>query len=114
MTYAGTSAKMRRERAQALIDRVGLAERALHTPAELSGGEAQRVALARALANDPTIVLADEPTGNLDSSTGQEILSLLDEIHGAGKTLILVTHDESVAARAHRIIHIRDGRVEEG
>jgi putative ABC transport system ATP-binding protein len=113
MTYAGTSTKARREKAQALLDRVGLAERSLHTPAELSGGEAQRVALARALANDPTIVLADEPTGNLDSSTGQEILKLLDEIHEAGKTLILVTHDETVAARAHRIIRLRDGRVEE-
>jgi putative ABC transport system ATP-binding protein len=113
MTYAGMSARARRERAAELLERVGLTERRFHRPSELSGGEAQRVALARALANDPKIVLADEPTGNLDSKTGEGILTLLDEIHRAGKTLILVTHDESVADRAERVIRLLDGRVED-
>ena len=114
MTYTGAGAKRRHSAAMELLERVGLKDRALHKPSELSGGEAQRVALARALANDPKIVLADEPTGNLDSSTGEEILALLDEIHGAGKTLILVTHDSTVADRAGRVIRLRDGRIDEG
>jgi putative ABC transport system ATP-binding protein len=99
-------------RARALLEEVGLTGRAHHYPSQLSGGEQQRVALARALANDPPILLADEPTGNLDSKTGTEIMGVFDRLHGGGNTIILVTHEPDIAAFAHRTIHIRDGQVE--
>jgi putative ABC transport system ATP-binding protein len=101
-----------REKALKLAARVGLENRLHHKPFELSGGQQQRVAIARALVNDPLVVLADEPTGNLDSNSGRDILSLFDELNGLGKTLILVTHDASVGQRAHRAIRLRDGQIE--
>jgi putative ABC transport system ATP-binding protein len=112
LIYAGTPAKERRERARAMLEMVGLADRMGHRPSELSGGQRQRVAIARALVNGPSIVLADEPTGNLDSKTGLEIMALLDEIHRRGNTVIVVTHEEDIAARANRVIRLRDGRIE--
>jgi putative ABC transport system ATP-binding protein len=111
MEYAGVSSRRARERSTALADRMGLGDRLDHRPSQLSGGQQQRVAIARALANDPAVLLADEPTGNLDSATGREILDLLDELSAAGRTLIVVTHDPGVAARASRTIHMLDGRV---
>jgi len=110
--YQGRSERAIRRRARDLAQRVGLGHRLDHRSSELSGGQQQRVAIARALANDPLMVLADEPTGNLDSTTGKEILGLLDELHRAGRTLVLVTHDDDVARRAGRIIRMRDGRIE--
>jgi putative ABC transport system ATP-binding protein len=101
-----------RPRCEALLARLGIAERASHKPAELSGGEAQRAALARALANDPELVLADEPTGNLDSRTGEEVLDLLGELPAQGRTLVVVTHDPAIAERADRVLTLSDGRVE--
>jgi putative ABC transport system ATP-binding protein len=112
LIYAGRSSAERRERAKQVLAMVGLADRMHHRPNELSGGQRQRVAIARALVNGPSLVLADEPTGNLDSKTGLEILALLDEIHAQGNTVILVTHEEDVAARAHRIVRLRDGKIE--
>jgi len=112
MFYQGLSEDKSAENARQLAVTVGLGDRLRHRPAQLSGGQQQRVAIARALANDPVIILADEPTGNLDSASGAEILSLLDQLHQAGKTLIIVTHDEDIAARAQRIIHLYDGRIE--
>jgi putative ABC transport system ATP-binding protein len=109
--FGGRGAGSRRERALALLERVGLAGLADHLPAELSGGEQQRVALARALVNDPPLLLADEPTGNLDSATGERVLALLTEFAAGGRTLVLVTHDPELAARAGRIIQVRDGEV---
>ncbi len=112
MIYAGRPKPFRRERAREMLDLVGLGERTHHRPNELSGGQRQRVAIARALVNEPSIVLADEPTGNLDSKTGLEIMALLDEVHRGGNTVILVTHEEDVAANAGRIVRLRDGKIE--
>ncbi|MCB2096393.1 MAG: MacB family efflux pump subunit [Parvularculaceae bacterium] len=109
--YAGGSIEDRRIRAQALLERLGLGERGHHRPNQLSGGQQQRVAVARALMNDAEVILADEPTGALDSQAGAELLSLLEELHAAGRTVILITHDKNVAARAHRIIELADGRI---
>ena len=112
LIYSGAPATERRERAKAMLAMVGLGDRTHHRPNELSGGQRQRVAIARALVNNPSLVLADEPTGNLDSRTGLEILTLMDEIHAKGNTVVLVTHEEDVAARAHRIVRLRDGKIE--
>ena len=112
LIYAGRASKERRERAREMLTMVGLGDRTHHRPNELSGGQRQRVAIARALVNGPSLVLADEPTGNLDSKTGLEIMALLDDIHRRGNTVILVTHEEEVAARAHRVVRLRDGRIE--
>jgi putative ABC transport system ATP-binding protein len=112
LIYAGKAAAERRERAKQVLTMVGLGDRMHHRPNELSGGQRQRVAIARALVNGPSLVLADEPTGNLDSKTGLEILALLDEIHAQGNTVILVTHEEDVAARANRVVRLRDGKIE--
>ena len=112
MIFQGVRKSARAERARALLEKVGLGERMKHRPNELSGGERQRVAIARALANDPEILLADEPTGNLDSETGATILELLKKLSiDEGKTMILITHDPDAAAIAHRIVRLRDGRV---
>jgi len=108
---AGVSRTERRERTQALLEYVGLAARARHRPSELSGGEMQRVAIARALANRPRLLLADEPTGELDQATGDQIVALFDRLHVDGTAVVVVTHDASVAARAHRLIEMRDGRI---
>jgi putative ABC transport system ATP-binding protein len=99
-------------RSEALLDRLGILDRAEHKPGELSGGEAQRAALARALANEPELLLADEPTGNLDSRTGQEVLELLSELPREGRTLVLVTHDRAIAERADRVLFLSDGKLE--
>ncbi|SEL34803.1 putative ABC transport system ATP-binding protein [Aquimarina amphilecti] len=112
MVYAGTSKKDRNARAEEVLTDVGLADRMDHKPNQLSGGQRQRVAVGRALVNKPSIILADEPTGNLDSKTSLEIMQLFDDIHGAGNTVILVTHEEEVAAHAHRVIRLRDGVIE--
>src|SRR5216110_3419914 len=112
LIYAGVDPQTREERAtQALVD-VGLGDRLNHKPSELSGGQRQRVAIARALVNNPSILLADEPTGNLDSKTGEEIMALLEDLYHRGHTIILVTHERDIAAHARRSIHIRDGKVE--
>lgn len=111
MLYARMSGKKRREKVMELLDNVGLADRATHRPAELSGGQRQRIAVARALSNDPDIILADEPTGNLDSKSGQEILDLFEKLNSRGKTLIFVTHDENLARHSHRIIRLLDGSI---
>lgn len=112
MIYAGASKKKRTERAEEVLTDVGLADRMDHKPNQLSGGQRQRVAVGRALVNKPSIILADEPTGNLDSKTSEEIMKLIDEIHAKGNTVILVTHEEEIAERAHRVIRLRDGMVE--
>jgi len=112
MYYQGIGERSSFDRAKELAEMVGLGERLTHRPSQLSGGQQQRVAIARSLANDPVIILADEPTGNLDSKSGSEILVILDELHRRGKTLIIVTHDESIAERAERTIHLLDGRIE--
>ncbi len=113
MELRNAYANHRRERALAALDRVGLADRGTQLPSELSGGEQQRVAIARALANDPPILLADEPTGNLDTETGQRVMALLLELNQQGKTIILVTHDASIAGAATRVVRVRDGRLVE-
>ncbi len=111
LIYAGVTRRARRERAARALERVNLADRMRHRPTELSGGQRQRVAIARALVNDPSLVFADEPTGNLDSTHGAEIMQLLVDLHRAGATILLVTHNAEIAAHAHRVIHLRDGRV---
>jgi putative ABC transport system ATP-binding protein len=112
LVYGGVSGKERHERAQQALEKVELMSRASHRPNELSGGQRQRVAIARALVNNPSILLADEPTGNLDSKTGVEIMAVFRRLHEAGNTIILVTHEPDIAAYARRAIHIRDGQVE--
>ena len=112
LIYAGMSAKERRERAQRSLQQVGLGDRMDHRPNELSGGQRQRVAIARALVNAPSILLADEPTGNLDSATGNEIMALFQELHDSGQTIVLVTHEHDIAAHARRQIHLLDGKIE--
>ncbi|MGC1783980.1 MAG: ABC transporter ATP-binding protein [Acidobacteriaceae bacterium] len=111
LIYNGTPAEERIERAKAALTAVNLGDRIYHKPNELSGGQRQRVAIARALINNPSIILADEPTGNLDSKTGLEIMGLVDELHAKGNTIIVVTHEPDIAAYAHRIVHIRDGEI---
>jgi putative ABC transport system ATP-binding protein len=113
LVYAGWSKARRTERAEEVIGQVGLSDRQMHQPNELSGGQRQRVAIARALVNNPSIILADEPTGNLDSSTSIEIMGLFEEIHRQGNTIIVVTHEEDIARHAHRIVRLRDGIVED-
>ena len=112
LVFAGVTAKDREKRAKEALDKVELTSRIMHRPNELSGGQRQRVAIARALVNNPSILLADEPTGNLDSKTGQEIMALFERLHKSGNTIILVTHEADVAAFAYRTIQIRDGKVE--
>jgi putative ABC transport system ATP-binding protein len=112
LIYAGVGAKERRERAMCALEEVGLSDRSRHRPNELSGGQRQRVAVARALVNSPSILLADEPTGNLDSATGEEIMELFDRLVERGRTMILVTHEEELGRRSQRIVRLRDGRIE--
>jgi len=112
LMYRGTSARERTEAAKNALERVGLADRLDHRPNQLSGGQKQRVAIARALATDPDILLADEPTGNLDTKTGNEILGLFQELHEEGRTILMVTHEEDVAAHCEKIVRVRDGKVE--
>ncbi|HOI30175.1 MAG TPA: ABC transporter ATP-binding protein [Melioribacteraceae bacterium] len=112
LIYAGVSASDRKERARSALDQVGLSDRMHHKPNELSGGQRQRVAIARALVTNPSIILADEPTGNLDTKTGEDIMALFHEISGQGNTIILVTHEEYIAEHAARIIRLRDGLIE--
>ena len=112
LVYAGVAAKDRVERARQALEKVELTHRATHRPNELSGGQRQRVAIARALVNNPSILLADEPTGNLDSKTGNEIMGVFERLHSGGNTIILVTHEADIAAYAHRVVSIRDGQIE--
>jgi putative ABC transport system ATP-binding protein len=112
LIYGGVSSEERRSRASEALDAVGLADRAVHRPNELSGGQRQRVAIARAIVNRPSIILADEPTGNLDSRTGEEIMGIISRIFEAGNTIIIVTHEEYIAEHARRIVRLRDGMIE--
>jgi putative ABC transport system ATP-binding protein len=111
LMYAGVGRSDRQQRARALLEQLGLGDRLRHRPTELSGGQQQRVAIARALVNEPALILADEPTGNLDSQTGREVLALLGQLHEAGRTIVVVTHDRAVAEHAQRIVTLVDGRV---
>ena len=113
MSFAGVKTKIRLERSEKLLDLVHLSKRMLHKPSELSGGEQQRVAIARALANDPSIILADEPTGNIDTKSGNNIMGILEDINHKGETIIVVTHDPAIAKRARRVLKIQDGIVSE-
>ena len=112
LVYAGIPRKQRTEMAMAVLEKVGLADRSHHKPNEMSGGQGQRVAIARALVNNPSIILADEPTGNLDTKTSYEIMSILDTIQAQGNTVIIVTHEEDIARYAHRVVRLRDGVIE--
>ena len=112
LVYGGVSRSERKRLTEQAIERVGLLDRMHHKPNELSGGQRQRVAIARALVFNPSIILADEPTGNLDSKTGKEIMAMLDELHDGGHTIILVTHEDDIARHARRVIHLKDGRIE--
>ena len=111
LIYSGIKRRERQERAKSALERVGLTDRMTHRPSEMSGGQRQRVAIARALVTNPSILLADEPTGNLDSATGVEIMALFDELHAAGNTLIVVTHEQSIADHAQRTIRLKDGEI---
>jgi putative ABC transport system ATP-binding protein len=113
LLYAGVGGAERRARAREALARVGLDDRARHRPAELSGGQRQRAAIARAIVNRPSLILADEPTGNLDSRTGLEILGIFDEMHGRGETIVVVTHDQGIAERCQRVVRIVDGRIDD-
>lgn len=112
LIYNGTPANERKKRAENALERVGLEDRMYHRPSELSGGQRQRVAIARALVNSPSMILADEPTGNLDSKTGDEIMLIFKELHRSGNTIIVVTHEEYIAEQARRIVRLRDGKIE--
>ena len=112
LVYAGVSGKERKQRAEAALERVGLGQRMHHKPNELSGGQRQRVAIARALVNEPSILLADEPTGNLDSTTSEEIMRVFGQLHAQGQTVLVVTHEPDIAAHAHRVVILRDGKVD--
>ena len=112
LIYNGTQASKRKELAMAALEKVGLGERMKHKPNELSGGQRQRVAIARALVNNPSIILADEPTGNLDTKTGAEIMEIFDNLHQQGNTIILVTHESFIAEHANRVVHLKDGKIE--
>ncbi|MFC4405220.1 ABC transporter ATP-binding protein [Haloarchaeobius iranensis] len=112
LVFRGIPVGERRERATELLERVGLGDRLDHVPNELSGGQRQRVAIARALVNDPALILADEPTGNLDTETGENIMSLFEELHAEGNTVVMVTHERPVAEHAERVVHLLDGRIE--
>jgi len=112
LTYAGVKRDERKRRALEALDRVGLADRVGHRPGELSGGQQQRVAVARALVSDPALILADEPTGNLDSVATEDALTLFDELHAQGRTMVLITHEIDVAQRSRRIVRVRDGRIQ--
>jgi putative ABC transport system ATP-binding protein len=114
LLYQGVGRKERIRRAAAALERLGLADRLDHEPTQLSGGQQQRVAVARAIVTDPELILADEPTGNLDSAAGRDVLGVLRDLHAAGRTIVLITHDREVAAAAERQVHIRDGRITDG
>jgi putative ABC transport system ATP-binding protein len=111
LLFGGVAARERRERAQCMLEKVGLGDRMEHKPGELSGGQMQRVAIARALVNRPAILLADEPTGNLDSAAGQAIVALFAELYASGQTIVLITHDAGIARLAHRVVQVRDGQI---
>ncbi len=113
LIYQGVKREERKERVKAAIQKVGLEKRAKHLPTELSGGQQQRVAIARAIVTEPSLILADEPTGNLDSKTGEEIMAIFHELHSQGNTIVLITHDDEVAMQASRSVHIRDGKIRE-
>jgi len=111
LLYQGVGRRERHKRAEAALERLGLTDRVSHEPSELSGGQQQRVAIARALVTEPRLILADEPTGNLDSASGEDVLNVLHELNGQGRTIVLITHDAEVAAAANRQVHVRDGRI---